>query len=282
MVINSKTSLQETLEIARKEGKIIGLVPTMGALHDGHLSLINFAYSHCDKVVVSVFVNPTQFNNASDLEKYPRDVTKDAEFLRTHNPETIIFTPEVSEIYSGKVESESFDFGSFVNYMEGEFRTGHFDGVGSVLKRLFEIVKPDKAFFGEKDYQQLLVVKKLVEITGQDVEIIGCPTSRNEFGLAQSSRNFRLTDSELKEAELIYKALSKVKKMFDTNSIKEIENDVEKMFEAHPSFELEYFSIVKEDDLIPTTNKEPKQKYRAFIAAFLGEVRLIDNMALNY
>lgn len=282
MVINSKSSLRDTLDTIKSEGNTIGLVPTMGALHEGHLSLINFAYSYCDKVVVSIFVNPTQFNNASDLEKYPRDVNKDAEFLNTHNPETIVFTPEVSEIYSDKVESESFDFGSIVNFMEGEFRTGHFNGVGSVLKRLFDIVKPDKAFFGEKDYQQLMVVKRLVEITDQKVEVIGCPTSRNEFGLAQSSRNFRLNDSELKEAELIFKALSKAKDMFEENSIEAIENEVKQMFNNQPSFDLEYFSIVKEKDLIPTIHKDTKEKYRAFIAAFLGEVRLIDNMALNY
>ncbi|MBZ9787278.1 pantoate--beta-alanine ligase [Psychroflexus sp. CAK57W] len=280
MVINSKISLQETLEIAKKEGETIGLVPTMGALHEGHLSLINFAYSQCDRVVVSIFVNPTQFNNTSDLEKYPRNVSKDTEFLKDHNPETIVFTPEVEEIYSDKVETEPFEFGNFVNFMEGEFRTGHFEGVGSVLKRLFDIVKPDKAFFGEKDYQQLMVVKKLVEITGQDVEIMGCPTSRNEFGLAQSSRNFRLNDAQLKEAELIHEALTKAKNRFSTNSIETIEKEIEQLFQSHPSFELEYFSIVNEKDLIPTKTKEPGEKHRAFIAAFLGEVRLIDNMAL--
>lgn len=280
MVINSKTSLQETLEIIRKEGKKIGLVPTMGALHEGHLSLIEFAYSFCDTVVASIFVNPTQFNNTSDLEKYPRNVSNDIKFLKTHNPETIIFIPEVNEIYTGKVKSESFDFGNLVRYMEGEFRAGHFDGVGSVLKRLFEIVKPDKAFFGEKDYQQLMVVKKLVEITHQNVEIIGCPTNRNEFGLAQSSRNFRLNEVQLKQAELIYKALTKAKQMFSSSSIERIENEVGQMFEAHPSFDLEYFSIVKEKDLIPAKTKESGEKYRAFIAAFLGDVRLIDNMAL--
>lgn len=281
MVINSKTSLQETLALAKKENKTIGLVPTMGALHDGHLTLINFAYAHCDRVVVSIFVNPTQFNNPTDLEKYPRNVEKDAEFLKAHHPDTLIFTPAVEEIYNEKVESESFEFGSLVTHMEGEFRSGHFDGVGSVLKRLFDIVKPHKAFFGEKDYQQLMVVKRLVEITDQNVEIIGCPTSRNEFGLAQSSRNFRLNDEQLKEAELIYKALTKAKVMFETNSIETIEKEVKSMFEEHSSFELEYFSIVKEKDLIPTKTKEPHYKYRAFIAAFIGEVRLIDNRALN-
>ncbi|WP_019037033.1 pantoate--beta-alanine ligase [Psychroflexus tropicus] len=281
MVIDSKLSLQQRLDEFRKEGKTIGLVPTMGALHDGHLSLIDFAYSYCDKVVVSIFVNPTQFNNASDLEKYPRDIEGDAKFLTNHQPETIIFTPEVSEIYNDKVESESFEFGSIIQYMEGEFRTGHFDGVGSVLKRLFTITKPDKAFFGEKDFQQLQVVKSLVNITGQDVEIIGCPTSRNEFGLAQSSRNFRLTKQELKEAELIHEALSKAKNMFASNSIENIENQVKTMFQEHASFDLEYFSIAKVSDLIPTKTKESGQKYRAFIAAYLGEVRLIDNIAIN-
>lgn len=252
----------------------------MGALHEGHLSLIDFAYSYCDTVVVSIFVNPTQFNNASDLEKYPRNVTKDVEFLKSHNSETLVFTPKVEDIYDEKVESESFDFGDLVKFMEGEFRSGHFDGVGSVLKRLFEIVMPDKAFFGEKDYQQLMVVKKLVELTNQNVEVVGCPTSRNEFGLAQSSRNFRLNKIQLKEAELIYKALTEAKNMFPTHSIETIENKVTKVFAEHPSFKLEYFSIVKESDLIPTKIKKPEEKYRAFIAAFIGDVRLIDNMAL--
>jgi len=281
VVIDSKLPLQHLLKEFKKEGKTIGLVPTMGALHEGHISLIDFAYSYCDKVVVSIFVNPTQFNNATDLEKYPRNTEKDAEFLRAHQSETIVFTPEVSEVYSDKVETESFDFGSIIKHMEGEFRTGHFDGVGSVLKRLFNIVHPDKAFFGEKDFQQLQAVKKLVEITGQDIEIIGCPTSRNEFGLAQSSRNFRLNSDELKEAELIYKALSKAKRMFESNSIETIEHEVKTMFKQHPSLELEYFNIVKTKDLIPTQHKETGENYRAFIAAYLSEVRLIDNMAIN-
>lgn len=281
MVINLKSTLQDTIENFKNDGKSIGLVPTMGALHQGHLSLIDFAYTHCDIIVVSIFVNPTQFNNPSDLEKYPRNLKKDVDFLKKHHPECIIFTPEVSEIYNNKVISEVFDFGSLVMHMEGEFRSGHFDGVGSVLKRLFEIIQPNKAFFGEKDYQQLQVVKKLVEITNQNIEIIGCPTSRNEFGLAQSSRNFRLSDAQLKEAELIYTALSKAKTMFETNNIETIENEIKLIFDSHPSFELEYFSIVNEKDLIPTKTKELGEKYRAFIAAYLGEVRLIDNMSIN-
>jgi pantoate--beta-alanine ligase len=282
VVIYSKSTLKEHIAELKKAGNTIGLVPTMGALHHGHLSLIDYAYHFCDKVVVSIFVNPTQFNNTLDLEKYPRNITNDIQFLNKHNPDTITFAPEVDDIYTGKVESESFDFGDLVKHMEGEFRSGHFDGVGSVLKRLFDIVSPHKAFFGEKDYQQLMVVKKLVELTQQDIEIIGCPTNRNEFGLAQSSRNFRLNKTQLKEAELIYQALSKAKHMFTTKPIETIEDEVKQMFETHSSFDLEYFSIVKEEDLVPTTIKEPGEKYRAFIAAFLGDVRLIDNMALNY
>ncbi len=280
MVIKSKESLHKTLEINKNKGETLGLVPTMGALHDGHLALINFAYKFCDVVVVSIFVNPTQFNNASDLEKYPRHIEKDAAFLKKHNSKTLVFTPNVEEVYADGLKSESFNFGSIVDYMEGEFRAGHFNGVGSVLKRLFTIVNPDKAFFGEKDYQQLIAVKKLVNITGQEVEIIGCPTSRNEFGLAQSSRNFRLNDTQLKEAELIFEALTQSKSMFDDYSILDIEKEVKKRFQQS-ALELEYFSIVKTKDLIPTTTKEPKEAYRGFIAAFLGNVRLIDNMALN-
>jgi len=280
VVIKSKESLTKTLQIHKNKGKTIGLVPTMGALHDGHLALIDFAYEFCDVVIISIFVNPTQFNNASDLEKYPRHTEKDAAFLKKHNAKTLVFNPNVEEVYANGLKSESYSFGSIVDHMEGEFRTGHFDGVGSVLKRLFTIVDPDKAFFGEKDYQQLRAVKKLVNITGQKVEIIGCPTSRNEFGLAQSSRNFRLNDTQLKEAELIFEALSQAKAMFDEYSIVDIEREVNKKFQQS-TLELEYFSIVKTKDLIPTTTKEPKKAYRGFIAAFLGEVRLIDNMALN-
>ncbi len=282
MVTKSKSALKKQLDLYKNEGNTIGLVPTMGALHQGHISLINHAYSYCDKVVVSIFVNPTQFNNIADLEKYPRDLSNDTQFLKEHNPETIVFCPEVNEIYTDKVESESFDFGNLVRHMEGEFRAGHFDGVGSVLKRLFEIVKPHKAFFGEKDFQQLMVVKRLVELTQQDIDIIGCPTSRNEFGLAQSSRNFRLNKAQLKQAELIYKALTTAKVMFLEHSIPHIISTVEHMFKEDSNFDLEYFSIVKEKDLIPTTQKQSKEKYRAFIAASVAEVRLIDNMALNY
>ncbi|AFU68429.1 pantoate--beta-alanine ligase PanC [Psychroflexus torquis ATCC 700755] len=280
MVIKSKESLHKTLEIHKNKEKTIGLVPTMGALHDGHLALIDFAYKFCDVVVVSIFVNPTQFNNSSDLEKYPRHVEKDAAFLKKHNFKTLVFTPNVEEVYADGLKSESYNFGSIVDHMEGEFRAGHFDGVGSVLKRLFAIVSPDKAFFGEKDYQQLIAVKTLVNITGQKVEIIGCPTNRNEFGLAQSSRNFRLSDTQLKEGELIFEALSQAKSMFDDYSILDIEREVNKKFQQS-TLKLEYFSIVKTKDLIPTTTKEPKEAYRGFIAAFLGDVRLIDNMALN-
>ncbi|MFN2261828.1 MAG: pantoate--beta-alanine ligase, partial [Psychroflexus sp.] len=156
MVLQTKKSLSDFIENEKNEKKIIGLVPTMGALHNGHLSLIDFAYKFCDLVVVSVFVNPTQFNNVSDLDKYPRNLNKDEAFLEKHNSKTVIFAPSAEDVYEGNIQSESYDFGSIVEFMEGEFRTGHFDGVGSVLKRLFDIVKPHKAFFGEKDFQQLM------------------------------------------------------------------------------------------------------------------------------
>lgn len=281
MVIESTKALQKRLKPPKKEGESIGLVPTMGALHQGHSALIEFAYSRSDVVVVSIFINPTQFNNASDLENYPRNTQQDIEFLTQYHPKAIIFMPSLSEVYPQEVKSEVFDFGSYVQHMEGEFRTGHFNGVGSVLKRLFDIVKPDKAFFGEKDYQQLMVVKKLVEITGQNIEIIGCPTSRNANGLAQSSRNFRLTDAQLKEAELIFQALNKAKAMFADYDIPSIEKEVKQMFEEHDELDLEYFSIVKTKDLLPTQDKDNNENYRGFIAAFIGDVRLIDNMSLN-
>ncbi|MFO7702672.1 pantoate--beta-alanine ligase [Psychroflexus maritimus] len=281
MQVRTIEVLQSELHKVKNRGEIIGLVPTMGALHDGHLALVNHAFESCDCVVVSIFVNPTQFNNASDLNHYPRDVERDVELLQKNKANTIIFTPSVEEIYKESVKAEEFDFGSITQFMEGEFRQGHFNGVGTIIKHLFEIVQPHKAFFGEKDYQQLRLIKKLVQITKQPVEVIGSPTYRETSGLAKSSRNKRLNKKQLETATLIYQALTFAKDNFNQLSIAEIKHQVIQLFEQEHQLELEYFEIASTHDLVPTETKKAEVTYRAFIAAVINEVRLIDNMALN-
>lgn len=281
MNITDNKALQQELQPLKALNKIIGLVPTMGALHQGHLSLVNFAFQYCDVVVVSIFVNPTQFNNASDLEKYPRNFDKDEHMLHQNNPQTIVYTPKVKDVYKNEITATKFDFGSIVKHMEGTYRHGHFNGVGTVLQKLFDIVKPDKAFFGEKDFQQLQLVKKLVKITGQKIDVMGCPTLRMKNGLAESSRNYRLTPAEMNKASLIYEALTQAKHMFSQHSISEIKAEVETIFKNDDTLSLEYFEIAPADSLIPSKNKENAINYRGFIAAYIRDIRLIDNLALN-
>jgi pantoate--beta-alanine ligase len=234
-------------------------------------------------VVVSIFVNPTQFNNPDDLEKYPRTFEDDVLriSLLEKDREITIFSPPASEIYGSTVVSEKFSFDGLEHEMEGKFRDGHFNGVGTIVRRLFEVVQPDKAFFGEKDYQQLQVIKKLVEKLQLPVEIVGCPISREASGLARSSRNERLSKEDRQSAAFIYEILQKTREDFGTKSASNIALWVEQEFKKHPAIELEYFEIANADTLKSIQQKEDGQKYRAFIAAYFGDVRLIDNIALN-
>lgn len=282
MLVYQTSKLQNKLKKAKEKQQKIGLVPTMGALHSGHLALIGQAKQVCEQVVISIFVNPTQFNNASDLEKYPRNLEDDLRKIQESYPNAIVFAPEIAEIYGAQVEAEEFEFGSITSFMEGEFRTGHFNGVGTIIKRLFDLIKPDFAFFGEKDFQQLRVIQKLVNLTKQPVQVIGCPTQREANGLAKSSRNERLTAEQKDKAGLIYQALQNAKANFEQASIAEMKTEVQQLFKTYPEFELEYFEIADVEHLIPTETKKPNTSYRAFIAAFVNEVRLIDNIALNY
>jgi pantoate--beta-alanine ligase len=259
----------------------VGLVPTMGALHEGHLSLIKKALQECNLVVVSVFVNPTQFNNPEDLSKYPRTIESDLEAIHNLDENILVYVPDVEEIYPKGAQSEHFDFGSVSKFMEGQFRQGHFDGVGTVLKRLFSLIKPDKAFFGKKDFQQLAVVKKLIEITGQNVNIVGCETYREKNGLAKSSRNKLLSDEEKEQAGIIFENLTYIKNHINHQTINQIKKEVEHNFDRYHNFRLEYCEIAEEKTLIPTIKIESGKTYRAFIAAYCNDVRLIDNMSLN-
>lgn len=280
-IFREKTPLREAISALKVRNKTIGFVPTMGALHLGHLSLVKQASSHCDIVVVSIFINPTQFDNPKDLENYPRTLENDITLLKNLELDLIIFTPNAYELYGDKVMAEEFAFDGLENEMEGRYRTGHFNGVGTVVKKLFEIVEPDKAFFGEKDYQQLQIIKKLTEKYKLPIEVIGCPIDREINGLARSSRNERLSAEVRREASFIYDILKQVKEKFGTNSAKSITQWVKEKFEAHPVLKLEYFEIADIVSLKTIDEKREGGQYRAFIAAFAGDVRLIDNIALN-
>ena len=281
-IFHNKTKLSDHIEGLKSKGRSLGFVPTMGALHHGHLSLVNKGLSQNDIVVVSIFVNPTQFDNHEDLVKYPRTLDADVELLKTVSDETIIvYAPTVEDIYNDKVRSQSFSFDGLEHEMEGAFRDGHFDGVGTIVKRLFEIVRPDKAYFGEKDFQQLQIIKKLVELHHIPVKVIGCAIHRAEDGLAMSSRNTRLTPNHRAAAPFIYKTLKTAKAKFNTKSARAVTEWVEKQLKKQPLLELEYFIIADTKTLKSIKRKSTKKTYRAFIAVYAGDIRLIDNIALN-
>jgi len=277
----NNTSLQKALSPFLENCKSIGFVPTMGALHKGHLSLVEQACKENDCVVVSIFVNPTQFNKAQDLEKYPRTLDSDLDLLKTVKGNVFVFSPNASELYKNNISSKKYNFSGIENEMEGKHRKGHFDGVGTVLNILFRVVKPHKAYLGEKDFQQLQIVKKLVEIENLPVSIIGCTIIREKSGLAMSSRNKRLSEKQLNEASLIFKTLNEVQQQFDFLSFTELNKLVENTFKNNRFLELEYFEIANSKTLKTESNKAANTSYRAFIAVFVDGVRLIDNIALN-
>ena len=281
-VFNNKNQLSNCVDKFKTNSKAIGFVPTMGALHDGHLSLVKKGLLENDYIVVSIFINPTQFNNKEDLERYPRTVNRDLALLETvSKSKIIVFIPSIEDIYEDKVSSEAFAFDGLEHEMEGAFRPGHFDGVGTVVKRLLEIVRPDNAYFGEKDFQQLQIIKKMIELHKLTTKIVGCAIYRADDGLAMSSRNERLKPNYRKAAPFIYKTLKEAKKKFGTDSAKEVTEWVENQFKKHELLELEYFLIADIKTLKPVKRKSTKKTYRAFIAAYADDIRLIDNIALN-
>lgn len=281
LIFDKQVHLSAHLKTISSDKTTIGFVPTMGALHLGHLSLMKESLLNNDLTVVSVFVNPTQFNNPNDLYNYPRTLEKDVEKIKSVSNKIIVYAPTVDDIYEGKTVSQHFNFDGLENQMEGQFRPGHFDGVGTVVKRLFEIVKPTNAYFGEKDFQQLLIIKKLVATLKIPVNVIGCPIFRESNGLAMSSRNERLSDQEKHDAALIYKTIQQVKIKFNTESILAISNWVAKQFSSISNLELEYFQIANETTLVPCKRKNKNKNYRAFIAVYVNNIRLIDTISLN-
>jgi pantoate--beta-alanine ligase len=281
-VFNSKEDISKTILGIKAQDKTIGFVATMGALHKGHLALVSKALKENDVVVVSVFVNPTQFNKKKDLEKYPRTLERDINLIKTLSATNIIiYAPSVKDIYDENIEALNFDFDGLEYEMEGKFRPGHFDGVGTVVKRLFEIVKPDNAYFGEKDFQQLQIIKKLVEKLRLSINVIGCEIYREKSGLALSSRNERLKPEHLKAVPTIYEILKAAKEKFDKQSAKTITNWVANEFAKQKLLQLEYFIIADVKTLKEVKRKSNKKTYRAFIAVYANGIRLIDNIALN-
>ncbi|QCX53553.1 pantoate--beta-alanine ligase [Elizabethkingia sp. JS20170427COW] len=276
-VFRDQASLVEYIAQLKKENKTIGFAPTMGALHQGHMSLYSIAKKENDIIVASVFVNPTQFNNLEDLEKYPRTEENDLLLLENIGVD-IAYLPRIQDIYPTETKSKSYDFGGIENEMEGAARPGHFDGVGTVVSELLRQVQPDNAYFGEKDFQQLAIIRKLVEIKNLKVNIHGAPIFRAENGLALSSRNARLTEKEKEEALILYQTLSQVKEWFPTMDYAEIKEKVAQIFENTP-YELEYFLIADEKTLKELEEKSPEAHYRAFLVVWISGVRLIDNMA---
>jgi pantoate--beta-alanine ligase len=280
-IFNNQVDLVAHLKSVSNNSTTIGFVPTMGALHQGHLSLLKESLQNNIFTIVSIFVNPTQFNNPEDLAKYPRTLESDIEKIKSVSDKIIVYAPSVDDIYEGKTISQHFDFEGLENQMEGKFRPGHFDGVGTIVKRLFDIVKPTNAYFGEKDFQQLQIVKKLVSKYNIPVNIIGCEIYRESTGLAMSSRNERLSEKERKEAAIIFKIIKQAKEKFKKNSAKEVIAFVTETFLKHTAFDLEYFEIADEATLLPCIKKSKNKKYRAFIAVFINKIRLIDTISLN-
>jgi pantoate--beta-alanine ligase len=280
VIYTQKETLVQALSSAAKNEKI-GFVPTMGALHKGHISLVARALEENDLVVVSIFVNPTQFNNSADLKKYPRTPEDDISLLKSLKGDIIVYLPEISDLYEDAVSAKKYNFGTLEKEMEGKHRKGHFDGVGTVVSKLLKIVKPNTAYFGEKDFQQLQIVKKLVAIEKLSVNIVGCPILREDNGLAMSSRNKRLSKTQFKEAAIIYEILKEVREKFESTSIADLNALVAERFLQNPNLKLEYFEIANEETLKTAKRKSKNSKYRAFVAVFAGKVRLIDNISLN-
>ena len=279
-VITTKKELDHRLS-AGAQNERLGLVPTMGALHHGHATLVEKAVAENECVVVSIFVNPTQFDDDEDFEKYPHTLDQDIVLLEGISDDIVVFAPSADEIYDHHVHSKIYDFDGLDKVMEGSFRDNHFNGVGTIVENLLLLVRPDRAYFGEKDFQQLQIIKKLVAANDIPVEIIGCPIVRETGGLAMSSRNERLSVSLRREAAFIYKTLRTAKEKFGTESAEYVLDWAKKQFENHPDLQLEYFEITDVDTLTPVQRKIPTIKYRAFVAVYTEGVRLIDNIALN-
>ncbi len=293
IIFNSTQQLKLYLISIQRQQNSIGFVPTMGALHKGHFSLVNKAKADCDVVLCSIFVNPTQFNDPTDLDHYPRTIKTDLQALENLNCD-VVFAPEVAEIYSLEelelkkhnqedkswTEGKPVDFGLLEQVMEGAHRPGHFNGVAQVVSKLFRIVQPNNAYFGQKDFQQLAIIKSMVRQLAIPVEIIACPTLREANGLAMSSRNERLTPQERARAAIISQTLFKIKELYPYKTTRELIRFAEDELRLEPFIQLEYIEIVDTETLQPISDFKQNKSAVVCIAVKLGAVRLIDNVIL--
>lgn len=279
-VVTKIEEISSIITSLKSRQNTIGLVPTMGALHRGHISLIEKSTQENDYSITTIFINPTQFDKKEDLENYPSTINEDLKLLENTGCD-LVFIPEASEIYNQNINAETFSFNGLEDEMEGKHRKNHFDGVGTIVKKFFEIIQPTKAYFGEKDFQQLQIIKKMTSQEGLPIEITGCPIYREKDGLAMSSRNARLTKTQREKAPFIYEILKTAVTQFKSKSISDINFWIKKEFDKHPTLDLEYFEIANEDNLQTVNKKEDSKKYRAFIAVYADRIRLIDNISLQ-
>ncbi|HIG89522.1 MAG TPA: pantoate--beta-alanine ligase [Flavobacteriaceae bacterium] len=281
ILFRKKSNLIIKLTNLKKNNFKIGLVPTMGALHKGHISLVERSIKENDYSIVSIFINPAQFNNKKDLKSYPKNLTKDCNYLDTISSDIIIFAPEINDIYDNNLSVKKFNFYGLDKFMEGKYRKGHFNGVATIVSHLFNIVKPNNAYFGDKDFQQLRIIQQLVIDNNIPVNVIGCETIREKDGLALSSRNIKLSKHYRKIASKVYEVINYARINFASMSLVEIYTYVEKFFDNISEIKLEYFTIAESKFLQPVKEKIKNKQYRAFIAVKLDGVRLTDNMILN-
>jgi len=276
----SKNLFKDRLQSLKVQNKTIGFVATMGALHKGHLSLIDCAKNGNDVTAASIFVNPTQFNEREDFKKYPRNFDKDLDFLSKQGCD-IAFTPSEEEMYP-EPDNRQFDFGELQNVMEGAHRPGHFNGVTQIVSKLLEIIQPNKAYFGEKDFQQLAIIRELTKQLNLNTEIVGCPIIRETDGLAMSSRNKRLSPDERNNAALISKVLFRGKEMAGKKSVQNLKEWMKNQLNKNPYINVEYIEIANENNLQPIQSWKDAENIRAFAAAWVGNVRLIDNVKFYF
>lgn len=277
IVINKVNELEKAVEAFRIEGKSVGLVPTMGALHEGHLSLVKRCRQENDVVVVSVFVNPTQFNNKEDLRTYPRTEEADKALLAEAGCD-IVFMPTVEEVYP-EPDTRVFDLGPVAEVMEGAMRPGHFNGVAQIVSKLFMMVKPDRAYFGEKDFQQIAVIRQMVKNEGFNLQIVPCSIVREADGLAKSSRNVRLSAEARQTAPSIYRTLQESLDYAKSHTVAETQKFVTDCINSYPGMEVEYYQIVDGITLMPVNNWNESNYIVGCVTVYCGGVRLIDNIA---
>jgi pantoate--beta-alanine ligase len=276
-----KSQVEKSIDKTKDLKKTIGLVPTMGSLHQGHLSLLKKAVQSCEVVWVTIFVNPTQFNNKQDLNNYPKNIKKDLKMIYEISKNIFVFNPEISEMYENKLKIENFDFQDLDKELEGKYRNNHFSGVGTIVSKLFNLFKPTKAFFGEKDFQQTRIIDRLIKIKNFQTELVICPTVREQNGLALSSRNALLSTENKEKAAVIYKTLIYCKENLKKKSFKNIYNECKKEINSLNDFELEYLEITDNKTLKKTKKNDVNKSFRVFICVLVNGVRLIDNILVK-